>query len=182
MAPRVMNIDECPKIVGIDHFGIFNPDDEIEPHGVFLERLFERPVFSCTPECRDLNFLYEDCGSKASMKSPTDTALCPSDLSCPSDFSLCNCVATAASRACMTRSTATSSPRRPRSMQCKSECFARWRTGVPELSRISCHAASARRGSDPESSESRCRSEAQPHVALDLFTGNVTRNRVRVKL
>jgi|SRR6267142_858726 len=40
---------------------------------------------------------------------------------------------------------------RPRSMQCKSEYFARRRTGVSELSGISCHrdAASARRGSDP---------------------------------
>jgi hypothetical protein len=143
MVPRVMNIDECPKIVGIDHFGIFNPDDEIEPHGVFLERLFERPALTCTQGVGITiwSLLYEDCGSKASMKLPTDTALCPSDLSRPSDFSLCNCVATAASRACMTRSTATSSPRRPRSMQCKSECFARWRTGVPELSLISCHAA-----------------------------------------
>ena len=69
------------------------------------------------------------------MKSQTDTHL----LSC------CN----AASRACMMISAATSSPRRPRSIQFKSECSARWRTGLIRLSRISCDAASARRGSDP---------------------------------
>jgi hypothetical protein len=55
----------------------------------------------------------------------------------------------AASRACMMISAATSSPRRPRSTQFKSECSARWRTGFIRLSRISCDAASARRGSDP---------------------------------
>jgi len=55
----------------------------------------------------------------------------------------------AASRARMMISAATSSPRRPRSIQFKYECSARWRTGFIRLSRISCDAASARRGSDP---------------------------------
>ena len=76
------------------------------------------------------------------MKSPTDTHL----LLCVG-----GCAATAASRACIIISAATSSPRRPRSTQCRSELFARWRTGFAPLSCISRDAASARRGSEPAS-------------------------------